>query len=293
MSATELEAWFLNEPLVLAYGLFLLIGSLVSFVVLSIRIARANRLGPVSVSEWPLKTLDFMIFMVALLLWFILSGAILLRVHDWLNGREAEIGAGLTVLGGFFLQAGMLYLFFRFRFHFRSPNEGPLSPRIVPLGNSLFLGLFYFLASLPVVYGVSTLWAGLIELLRANGWDIELPLQDAVTLLRETDSVLAFLGLITLAVVVAPIVEETVFRGGIYRFLKGRMSIFFALLLSASLFGMVHGNMLSLPGLITVGICLGVAYEVSGSLRVPIFFHAFFNLNSIIWILILPENLPV
>ncbi|NBD38118.1 MAG: hypothetical protein GVY10_06080, partial [Verrucomicrobia bacterium] len=44
-------------------------------------------------------------------------------------------------------------------------------------------------------------------------------------------------------------------------------------------------------GLIAVGVCLGLAYEISGNLRVPIFFHAFFNLNSILWIQLLPETL--
>ena len=292
MNGAELEAWLLDNPLVLAYGGFLLIGSLVSFITLSVRIARANRIGPVSIPAWPLKVTDFLLFLVALMLWFVLSGIILLQIHNWLFGSETELGAGLTVAGGFMLQAGLLYLFYRFRFHYRSPNEGPLSPRILSLPTSMALGLFYFLASLPVVYGVSTLWASLITWLQSLGWNIELPLQDAVTLLRETDSPFAFFGLLALAVIVAPLVEETVFRGGIYRFLKGRLPVFLSLLCSPSLFGMVHGNLLSLPGLITVGVCLGVAYEVSGSLRVPIFFHAFFNLNSILWILILPGNLP-
>lgn len=80
-----------------------------------------------------------------------------------------------------------------------------------------------------------------------------------------------------------------VFRAGVYRFLKGKVPVFLALLISGALFGLVHGNLHSLPGLIAVGVCLGIAYELSGNLRVPIFFHALFNLNSVIWILAAPE----
>jgi membrane protease YdiL (CAAX protease family) len=184
----------------------------------------------------------------------------------------------------------MLYLFLRFKFHYRNPNEGPLSSRLLSLPQSLALGLFYFLASLPFVYGVGLGWNVALEVLRENGFAIDLPLQDAVVLFQDTTDPFIFGGLILLAVVIAPIVEETVFRAGVYRFFKGKASIPIALLISGLLFGLIHGNLQSLPGLVAVGICLGIAYELSGSLRVSIFFHGFFNLNSIIWIFLMPEG---
>ena len=152
-------------------------------------------------------------------------------------------------------------------------------------------GLFYFLASLPVVYAVAVSWNIVIEFLRSKGFDIDLPVQDAILLLQETENPFAFFGMLLLAVVVAPVVEENVFRAGIYRFLKGKIPMVLALLMSGCIFGLVHGNLLSLPGLIAVGVCLGVSYELSGSLRVAIFFHAFFNLNSVVLFLIMPDGL--
>ncbi|NDV63461.1 CPBP family intramembrane metalloprotease [Puniceicoccales bacterium CK1056] len=290
MTPEEIEAWLLEQPFVLAYMILLLLGSLVSFIVLILKVGRARRIGTHTVSPWPLKTSDFALFMVTLTLWFVLSGAMLMQFYSWMSGEGSEPGTGMMVMGGILLQAGMLYVFLRFRFHFRSANEGPISPKIISLGQSLFLGLFYFLASLPVVYGVGVAWNGLLEYLRQQGFDINLPLQDAVVLFQEASSPIVFVGLILLAVVVAPVVEETVFRAGIYRFFKGKTSVALSLLISGTLFGLVHGNVQSLPGLVAVGVCLGFAYELSGSIRVPIFFHAFFNLNSIIWILLLPAN---
>jgi membrane protease YdiL (CAAX protease family) len=292
MTPEELEAWLLGQPFLIGYFVFLLAGSLISFIVLIQRIGRARRVGSNPVSPWPLKATDFALFMVVLTLWFVLSGTFLMQFHAWIAGDEADPGTGIMVIGGFLLQAGMLYVFLRFRFHFRSANEGPISPRIIPLGQSIFTGLFYFLAALPVVYGVGVVWNVLLEFLREKGFDINLPLQNAVILFQEAQNPFTFFGLILLAVVVAPVVEETVFRAGIYRFFKGKTSVTLALLISGTLFGLVHGNIQSLPGLIAVGVCLGFAYELSGSIRVPIFFHAFFNLNSIIFILLIPENIP-
>jgi membrane protease YdiL (CAAX protease family) len=290
MTPEELESWLMGQPFLVGYICLLLVGSLISFIVLLTRVSRMRRLGTTPIPPWPLAPADFTLFIVALVLWFVLSGTFVMQIYGWIAGSDSDPGTGAMVMGGFLLQAGMLYLFLRFRFHFRSANEGPVSPRIVPLGTSLFTGLFYFLATLPVVYGVGVAWNGALEFLRQQGYDINLPLQDAVILFQDAESPLAVFGLILLAVVVAPVVEETVFRAGIYRFFKGRTSIPFALLISGTLFGMIHGNLQSLPGLITVGICLGFAYELSGSIRVPIFFHAFFNLNSIIWILLIPES---
>jgi len=290
MTPEEFEFWLLEQPLLLSYLGLLFAGSLISFIILTRRIMKMKRLGSNPIPPWTLSGTDFALFMIALVMWFLLSGAILLQGYSWIAGDEAEPGSGIMVLGGFLLQVGMLYLFLRFRFHYRSPNEGPLSPRILTISQSLFLGLFYFLACLPVIYGVGVFWNSVLDYLRERGWEIDLPLQDAVLLFQNSEDPLAFIGLVLLAVVVAPVVEESVFRGGIYRFFKGRTPITISLIISGTLFGMIHGNLQSLPGLVAVGICLGLAYELSGSIKVPIFFHAFFNLNSIVWILLIPEN---
>jgi len=291
MSAEELEAWLKDHPLVLAYIVALVAGSLISFIVLIVRYNNDQRLKRYPVSAWPLPGLDFLVFLLSLICWFVLSGMLLLQLHAWLVHREQEPGIWLSLVGGLILQAGMLLLFLHFRFRYRSHNEGPVSPRILRLDQGALLGLFYFLASLPVIYGVGAAWNLALEILRERGMKIDLPLQDAVLLFQEADNPLALVGLLVLAVVVAPVVEESVFRAGIYRFFKGRTSVTLSLLASGLLFGLIHGNLQSLPGLIAVGVCLGLAYELSGNIRVPIFFHAFFNLNSVIWILVLPSSL--
>lgn len=291
MNKEELEAWLLDHPLVVAYLIVLGAGSLISLIILIVRFSKDRQLRRCPVTAWPLSRTDFIIFILSLICWFVISGMFLFQLQAWLMHRELEPGVWFSVAGGFALQAGMLILFLFFRTHYRSHNEGPVSPRILHFHQGLLQGLFYFLASLPVIYGVGAVWNIILEMLREHGVTIELPLQDAVLLFQEANSPLVLTGLLLLAVVVAPVVEEAVFRAGVYRFFKGRTSIFLSLLVSGAFFGMIHGNLQSLPGLITVGVCLGVAYELSGNIRVPIFFHAFFNLNSILLILLLPESI--
>lgn len=291
MTPEALTSWLLSHPLLLGYVSLLASGSLAAFVSLAIRIYRKGGLTGRNVSIWPLKPLDFGLFMVALVLWFVLSGSFFLQAHRLLTGMETPPTSTVLVLGGLLLQAGMLYIFMRFRFHFRSANEGPLSPRLMSLPAAFAQGAFYFLAALPLIYGVGFLWAALLEELRRQGVDIQLPPQDAVLLFQETRDTWVFFSLLALAVVVAPVVEEMVFRAGIFRYLKGRFAASVAVLGSSLLFGAVHGNLQSFPGLVAVGICLAIAYELSGNIKVPIIFHGLFNLNSVLWILLLPPEM--
>lgn len=99
------------------------------------------------------------------------------------------------------------------------------------------------------------------------------------------------------AVVIAPVLEEMIFRGlfqtVIRSFFESRDSkletrgrVWLPIFISAGLFSIVHGNVPHWPALFLLGVCLGYAYEKSGSLFRPIFIHAFFNAITIIFVLL-------
>ncbi len=99
------------------------------------------------------------------------------------------------------------------------------------------------------------------------------------------------------AVVMAPVLEEMMFRGlfqtVIRSFLESRDSklktqsrAWLSIFISAGLFSMVHGNVQHWPALFLLGVCLGYAYEKSGSLFRPIFIHTFFNAITIILVML-------
>ncbi|MFT6863042.1 MAG: membrane protease YdiL (CAAX protease family) [Akkermansiaceae bacterium] len=133
------------------------------------------------------------------------------------------------------------------------------------------------------VFGMMVLGA----LLVASGWQDWVTdtygskPQEAVTLLRETKDVGLLVAIAVSAVIVAPIVEEVMFRGYLYPVVKRYSDRWFAALFTGVLFGVIHYNFMSLPMLAFMGVVLVVLYEVTGSLWVTIGCHAAFNGTSI------------
>jgi membrane protease YdiL (CAAX protease family) len=98
--------------------------------------------------------------------------------------------------------------------------------------------------------------------------------------------------MLLLAVVVAPVAEETIFRGYIYGVLKRYFGGIGAGLFSAALFAGLHLNVAALPALFVLALCLTLAYEATGSLLVNIFMHGFFNLSMLLTMLYLAGHPP-
>ena len=99
--------------------------------------------------------------------------------------------------------------------------------------------------------------------------------------------------LILLAVgIVAPIAEELLFRGLIFHLLNRHLNIKVALILQGVLFGLFHMNLVQGVYASVLGVVLGIAYILTGSLWVPIVIHIVNNSVAIF----LPEawmNEPV
>ena len=86
-------------------------------------------------------------------------------------------------------------------------------------------------------------------------------------------------------VVLAPIVEELVFRGCIHTRLRRSMKPLTAALISAFIFGIAHGHLISATYAFILGLVLAYLYEKYDSVIVPILFHAAINGSNYIPIL--------
>ena len=94
-------------------------------------------------------------------------------------------------------------------------------------------------------------------------------------------------GLALLAVLViigAPVFEELFFRGLLMRSFQARVNDGVALLVSATLFGVAHFQLLQLPGLILFGLVAGYLAQRTGRLGASIFAHAGFNAYTIFYL---------
>ena len=91
--------------------------------------------------------------------------------------------------------------------------------------------------------------------------------------------------IVFVAVVIAPLLEELLFRGFIQTTIRSffniRNSGWPAIAASSVFFAIMHEDPGHWPALFVLGVCLGYSYEKSGSLFRPIFIHLFFNASSI------------
>lgn len=94
--------------------------------------------------------------------------------------------------------------------------------------------------------------------------------------------------LVISAIVVAPVIEEMVYRGIVQTSISNALCTdhrFQAILLTSILFALIHGGAVPwpfLPGLLVVGMVLGYVYERSGSLLPCILVHSAFNAFNIV-----------
>ena len=86
----------------------------------------------------------------------------------------------------------------------------------------------------------------------------------------------------------APLAEETFFRGFLYKGLRRRFAPWSAALISATFFGLVHfagiKYLMIIPSLVVVGFVLALVYERQQSLLASIAAHATFNLIGFLFI---------
>ncbi|MDB6146898.1 MAG: amino terminal protease self-immunity [Spartobacteria bacterium] len=90
--------------------------------------------------------------------------------------------------------------------------------------------------------------------------------------------------IIVLAVAVAPVAEEFVFRFFLYGVLRRYLGRFVGLVVNALLFAAVHQHLPSFGPLFVLGACFTLAYEWSGSLLVPMTMHSLFNSLSLLFL---------
>jgi membrane protease YdiL (CAAX protease family) len=101
--------------------------------------------------------------------------------------------------------------------------------------------------------------------------------QEIIDLFNHSSTLQQRVIIVILAVVVAPIAEEFIFRLFLYGVLKRYLGIGLALILNALLFAAVHTHLPSFAPLFVLAVCFTLAYEWSGSILVSMTMHAFFN----------------
>ena len=101
-----------------------------------------------------------------------------------------------------------------------------------------------------------------------------------------------FLMQLVTAGIVAPIVEELIFRGLVYRRTKKMTGTIAAAILSAALFGVFHGNWVQAPYAFIIGIVAVFVYEKFKSIVAPIMLHMSANILSVLIMTLASSDTP-
>lgn len=287
-----------DAPLIVAS--ILILGILVSSAALWIRHIQKHK-GTVEpdpgAPAWSIGWVNFGILACAMVITVFvvqnLAAALFLSPADP-GEAPRELTPWLAVFAVCLLQLPMLAVFYSVRRFYPGHYASRLNRVELSIGAAFRQALPLFLMLLPVIWIASLIWTNVLTALEAAGLIEAFEPQELVTLFQRGGDPLAIGLLVAMAIVLAPVVEELIFRGCIYRFLKSQTTLLPAQILSGVVFSFMHANLMSFVPLVLVGVLLARVYEKTGNLMVAVWFHAFFNAFSLLMLFItgLSEAIP-
>ena len=229
-----------------------------------------------ALAPWEARPVEFLTF-----LFFVISGGFLISLVGSMVAKPLGLsGDTAMVFNGAAAQLGMLAGIALYRSASRRAEPATTAPP-----NFLLAGGATFLMALPLVLASAKVWALTRE---AAGLPAEK--QDLIDLFMRTTSPGLLTAMILLAVVVAPVTEELIFRAGIFRYLRTRLPRPLGFLLPALIFAALHvqwptlGNLASFAPLTVLALIFSAAYERTGLIATTMVAHALFNLNTVVLI---------
>jgi uncharacterized protein len=238
--------------------------------------ARTNR-PATPLLPWNAPVSEFLLFLL-----LALAGVFLAALSAEVSVKYLPFrGDAATLFKGSAAQLGALGGIFAY--WARSNRDEPRPP--APQHGIFVSGLVTFLISLPVLIATAKAWDLFLQLC-----GLPIDKQELIGMFRNADSPAMLTIMIVLAVAIAPLVEELVFRAGLFRYFRTRMPHWIALLGPAIFFATLHVNWRTLQGLSSVvplmvlAMVFSLAYERTGRIGTAIVAHGLFNLHTVLLI---------
>lgn len=187
-----------------------------------------------------------------------------------------------TLVMVLFFQGAALVWIARFLRESKTTWREAFGLKLLPWPAALAAGLGVGMAILPIAWILQALSQWLME------WARWKPVaQTAVEQLQNPQLTLAEKGFFgVFAIVMAPVAEETLFRGILYPALKQTGRPRLALWGTSVAFGVMHCNLATLVPLVFLAVVLTYMYEATGSLLAPIATHGVFNAANFVYLLL-------
>lgn len=164
-----------------------------------------------------------------------------------------------------------------------------------PLINHVWAALYTWIMAFPLVLFLNHI----LEYIISKFFQIpKLPEQIAVKFLKSTFShPLYFILAMTSIVILAPIIEELLFRGFLQTYIRQHLGRVQAIIITSVCFAFFHyaagqglGNISIILSLFVLSLFIGFIYEKQGSLIAPMVLHAAFNTISVINLALFENN---
>ncbi len=231
-------------------------------------------------SEKPWKLVDFLVVM-ALLCTMFLMGVVVNLMGQAKAGYDTAIDPTIGFVF-YVCVCGVIVGFIHLMVRSRGANWGrAFGFRWAQQTSALLAALGVTLIVFPTALFLRTASAEMMDKLQ-----LQPVTQPSVEMLQTTVAIAPQIYLAIQAVVFAPLIEELLFRGILYPFIRQQGYPKLALLGTSVLFGALHLNMVLFVPMTFLGLMLVWLYEKTDNLAAPIFSHSLFNLANFLWAIV-------
>lgn len=258
----------------MVYMLILLAGVVVDIVLgarlLMVPCGWNERVARMKALPWNWKQAGFILLLLVginLAVGGVTRGALAL---GWLTGEEPD--SFWALLGGLTIHvAGLFILFEALRRRNCSWNRAFGFSRhklLLQIGRGMvgFLAVMPFIFFSALVYQMVLTWLG-----------YPVTLQDVALVFVIPQSLLTQILLLFLALIIAPVFEEALFRGILLPLLLKKLSIGWSVVICSGFFAVIHMHVPAMAPLFVVAVGFALAYIYTGTIIVPITMHVLFN----------------
>lgn len=257
------------------YGVLLCLG-VVTALVLALRLHREagswpSRLRAASQRPWTWRDLGTVVLILTGLQAWAAVAIQFARRHDWWPAEAGSAIGPLLVDSVLFHVAGLV-LMAAFMYRKRLSWNHAFGSGLQDGRRTLIRGTLGYLALLPILFTVSLVNQGLMS---RFGYTPEL--QEVALLLTEPHTLLVRVYLVTLAIVIAPLFEECLFRGLALPVLLRAAGPGPAVLVVSAVFAGIHFHAPAFLPLFAVAVMFSLAYLYTRSLLVAVVMHGLFN----------------
>jgi membrane protease YdiL (CAAX protease family) len=189
------------------------------------------------------------------------------RLLIFILGVLSFHGVGLVLVHVFVREHGITW---REAFGFGEPR----------LGRTIFLAVLVAIMVMPIALSLRELSARVLARL-----EVSTKPQEAVRVMQEASSPAELAVYGVFAILIAPFIEELIFRGVLYPALKQNVNRSLALWGTSIFFAITHANLAAMLPLTVMAVMLTLLYETTNNLLAPILTHSLFNMANYAFVL--------